>query len=111
MDSDHIHQVAINPNSNAIKYMGDGGTVSVRTNSAKDECFLEVKDTGSGIKEANIPNLFDRFYSVNTERSEVRRSTGLGLAISKTIILAHGGDILVRSKLGEGSCFTVRLPA
>lgn len=111
IDSERIHQVAINLISNAIKYTGEGGTVSVRTYSAKNECFLEVKDTGSGIKEADIPNLFDRFYRVNAERSEDRRSTGLGLAISKAIILAHGGDILVRSKLGVGSCFTVRLPA
>lgn len=111
VDPDRIHQVAINLISNAIKYTGEGGTVCVKTYSAKDECFLEIRDTGSGIKEADIPNLFDRFYRVNSERSEDRRSTGLGLAISKAIILAHGGDILVSSELGKGSCFTVRLPA
>ncbi|MGJ8652087.1 MAG: sensor histidine kinase [Opitutaceae bacterium] len=111
VDPDRIHQVAINLISNAIKYTGEGGVVSVKTYSVKNECFLEVKDTGSGIKEADIQNLFDRFYRVNTERSEDRRSTGLGLAISKAIILAHGGDILVSSELGKGSCFTVRLPA
>lgn len=111
IDSDRVHQVAINLISNAIKYTGEGGKVTVRTYSAKNECFLEVKDTGPGIEESAIPHLFDRFYRVNNERSEDRRSTGLGLAISKAIILAHGGDILVNSKLGQGSCFTVRLPA
>ncbi|MGB0415222.1 MAG: ATP-binding protein [Coraliomargarita sp.] len=65
---------------------------------------------GPGIEAKHLPHLFDRFYRSSSERSDERRSTGLGLAITKAIIDAHRGQIIVESELGQGSCFTVRIP-
>jgi len=71
-----------------------------------------VKDTGIGIAGADLPFIFDRFWRVDRARTRVERGgVGLGLAISQWIAQAHGGSILVASRLGRGSTFTVSLPA
>ncbi len=94
---------------NAIKYNKEDGKIKIRLNvKAKDAC-IEVEDTGIGIPEKDLPYIFERFYRV--DKSEDRsEGTGLGLAICKYVAEAHGGNISVQSKYGEGSTFTVRLP-
>ena len=78
------------------------------------QAAVEVADTGEGIDDSDLPNIWTRFY--RAERSRARRDdtsdgVGLGLAITKGIVELHGGNIDVRSKIGEGTSFTVRLPA
>jgi signal transduction histidine kinase len=71
---------------------------------------VRVSDTGVGIPEEDLPNLFDRFYRVNKDRSRATGGSGLGLAISKQIVELHGGRLSVRSQVNVGSTFDVRLP-
>lgn len=110
IDPSRIHQVAINLISNAIKYTQPGGIVKVWTRRNHGECQFGVQDNGPGIHGKELPHLFDRFYKVEKERSNEKRSTGLGLAITKAIVEAHGGQITVESRLGEGSSFIVSIP-
>ena len=72
--------------------------------------FIRVADTGEGIPAQHLDRLFERFYRVDRARSRNLGGTGLGLAIVKHLARAHGGDVSVTSRLGEGSEFTVRLP-
>jgi len=71
---------------------------------------FEVKDSGIGIPEESIEHLFERFYRVDKARSRSTGGTGLGLSITDKLVSLHGGSIEVKSRLGEGSTFTVRLP-
>jgi signal transduction histidine kinase len=71
---------------------------------------VEVRDTGVGIPEEELGQLFERFYRVNKDRSRATGGSGLGLAISKQIVEMHGGDISVESEVGVGSAFVVRIP-
>lgn len=108
-DRDKIKQVLLNLLSNAIKYNRPNGKVTVRGGRNEKEWFFSVTDTGLGIPEDSIPNLFTKFYRVRgTENYAI--GTGLGLSICKQIIHSHGGRIDVKSKLGEGTTFTVSIP-
>jgi signal transduction histidine kinase len=69
-----------------------------------------VRDTGVGIPEEELSQLFERFYRVDKDRSRATGGSGLGLAISKQIVEMHGGDISVESEVGVGSIFRVRIP-
>ncbi|HQP10348.1 MAG TPA: ATP-binding protein, partial [Candidatus Omnitrophota bacterium] len=71
---------------------------------------VDVTDTGIGIPEEDLPRLFERFYRVDKARSRELGGTGLGLSIVKHIVLAHGGQVSVRSQLGRGSTFSFTLP-
>ena len=71
---------------------------------------VEVRDTGVGIPQEELAQLFERFYRVDKDRSRATGGSGLGLAISKQIVEMHGGDIFVESEVGVGSTFRVRIP-
>lgn len=105
-----LHQVWLNLLTNAIRYNRLGGTITIQTKDRKDSVDIIFKDTGIGIDEANIPQLFDRFYKVDMARTRTKSSTGLGLSIVKKIIELHGGIIMTDSELGTGSVFTITLP-
>ena len=107
---EQISQVVINLVSNAIRYNSAGGLVIVKITSDPEFANLSVHDTGQGIATEDIPHLFERFYRADKARSGNNGGAGLGLAITAAIIKAHGGTIDVRSELGAGSIFTVRLP-
>jgi two-component system phosphate regulon sensor histidine kinase PhoR len=95
--------------SNAIKYNRPNGKVTLSGNWSEREWYFAVTDTGLGIPEDSIPNLFTKFYRVRgTENYAI--GTGLGLSICKQIVHGHGGRIDVKSKLGEGTTFTVFIP-
>ena len=104
-----LEQAATNLIENAIKYT-DNGSVTVIVSICGEEALLSVKDTGIGIPEEAQEHLFERFYRVDKARSRGTGGTGLGLAIAERVITLHGGHIEVKSKLGEGSTFTVHLP-
>lgn len=109
-DSDRIRQVVINLISNAIYYNKPGGWVRVTTHSSANEALLKVEDNGIGIAPEDLTNVFKRFYRADKARSRANSNSGLGLAICKAIVDAHGGQITVTSKLGEGTTFTLHLP-
>ena len=108
-DSMRLEQIIVNLVENAIKYT-DEGSVDVSVSDEGEWAVFTVKDTGIGIPEESIDHLFERFYRVDKARSRSTGGTGLGLSITEKLINLHGGSIEVRSKLGEGSTFTVQLP-
>lgn len=97
--------------SNAIKYNRPGGMVSISAQQENDRVVLEVADTGIGIPEEFFPHLFEEFFRVKSKETQGIPGTGLGLVISKRIATQLGGSIELSSKLGDGTTFTVRLPA
>lgn len=103
-----LFRLLFNLGENAIKYTPEGGTVTLTLEPRGTEAYLSVRDTGAGIAAEEQPHIFDRFYRADPARS--RGGTGLGLALARSIVLAHGGQISVESRIGQGSCFTVRLP-
>ena len=108
-DSRRLEQMLTNLVDNAIKFNREGGRVSVtHENGLRDRILVE--DTGEGIPAQHLPRIFERFYRVDRARSRDLGGTGLGLAIVKHLARAHGGDVAVESKLGEGSTFSIELP-
>lgn len=110
-DTDRLKQLLLNLGSNSIKYTPPGGKLSLRLSLVDSTACIEVKDTGIGIPAEDLPYIFDRFYRVDKARSREQGGTGLGLSIAKWIARAHGGQISVTSKVGEGTTFTLMLPA
>jgi two-component system, OmpR family, phosphate regulon sensor histidine kinase PhoR len=108
-DHDRLKQVFINLISNAILYTPPKGFVKVSLFNHEKSVKIHVKDSGVGIKQEEIPRIFERFYRVDRARSRDSGGTGLGLAIVKHLVEAHHGNISVRSTLGEGSEFIIEL--
>ncbi|OPY68294.1 MAG: Alkaline phosphatase synthesis sensor protein PhoR [Syntrophorhabdaceae bacterium PtaU1.Bin034] len=111
VDPFKIEQLLINLLDNAVKYTEQGEIIEVRADVEGRSLVLRVRDTGIGIPREDIPRIFERFYVVDKSRSRKSGGTGLGLSIVKHIVLLHGGTIEVDSAQGEGTMFTVRLPA
>jgi PAS domain S-box-containing protein len=105
-----IEQVVTNLLDNAIKYQPSGGTVRVRLESREKEVALTVADEGIGIAAEDLPRLFTSFVRAGTATSQQIGGVGVGLFITDQIVRRHGGAIDVRSVVGEGTTFTVRLP-
>ncbi|OGF20743.1 hypothetical protein A2316_02525 [Candidatus Falkowbacteria bacterium RIFOXYB2_FULL_38_15] len=111
VDEDKILKLLLNLISNAIKYGNEGGWIKILAFSRGSERIVSISDNGIGIPEKDIPFIFERFYRVDKVRTrEQIGGSGLGLAICKSIIDAHGGEIEVKSKLGIGSEFIIKLP-
>ena len=104
---DKFYQLALNLIENAIKYSNDNGNVKIHLTLENGFFIFEVTDNGIGIPKKDIPRIFERFYRVDKSRST--RGTGLGLAIVKHIIKLFNGDISVKSSVGIGSTFTVKI--
>jgi two-component system, OmpR family, sensor histidine kinase ResE len=110
MDPDRIEQVLTNLIDNAVRHTPEDGTVTVSLTEGKGGFLINVKDTGSGIPEEDLPFVFERFYKADKARTRGKSGTGLGLAIAKNIVEAHRGHIQVHSKLDQGTTFTFFLP-
>jgi two-component system phosphate regulon sensor histidine kinase PhoR len=108
-DPHRLVQMLTNLVDNAIKFNREGGEVSITLETnGRDEII--VSDTGEGIPSHHLDRLFERFYRVDRARSRELGGTGLGLAIVKHLARSHGGEVTVRSQLGEGTEFTIELP-
>jgi two-component system phosphate regulon sensor histidine kinase PhoR len=98
--------------SNAVRYTPTGGIIAVEWRTLADGGLeVAVRDTGPGIAAEHLPRLTERFYRVDGSRSRDTGGTGLGLAIVKHVAQRHGGELLIESVAGQGSCFTLVLPA
>lgn len=109
-DKERIERVIINIISNAIKYTKKNGKIDIRAVSVENDIKIHVRDNGTGIPEADLGRLFERFYRVEKSRTSDTGGTGLGLAIAKEIVEAHGGTINIKSKLNIGTIVTIVLP-
>ena len=110
IDSQQVTRVLLNLVQNAIRHTPADGSVTIGARAAGKSIVLEVRDTGEGIPAEDLPRVFDRFYRGDPARTR-EAGAGLGLALARGIVEAHGGNIRVASVPGDGSCFTVTLPA
>ena len=111
-DAARLEQVFLNLLENALKYGNRPGlTVDLYVERAGPNLHVQVTDNGPGIPREDQEHIFERFYRVHKDRSRETGGTGLGLSIVKNVVQAHGGTVSVRSIPGEGSTFTVALPA
>jgi signal transduction histidine kinase len=106
-DRNALHDIFINLLSNAFKFTGNGGHVSIAASPEDQSVLLKIEDTGIGIPKDKLPLIFDEFYQVEGGR---HGGTGLGLAIAKRLVEEHGGHIWVESQLGKGSTFYLTFP-
>ena len=108
-NKESIQTIVANLASNATKYTGEHGEVSVSCSVEGGELQIVVKDNGLGIESQFHERIFERFYRVDVGRSRAQGGTGLGLALVKHLVLANNGSIQLDSELGKGSTFTIRL--
>ena len=111
IDTDKVDKIIYNLLSNAAKYTGEHGhiTLDVRTNKTYDSITIRVIDNGIGIPPEKMKNLFQRFYDGDYRRQKTI-GTGLGLALTRELVFLHGGTIQVESELNHGTTFTIKLP-
>ena len=109
-DPIHITNVVYNLLDNAVKYCTTKPFISITTKNERNYLVIEIKDNGIGIRKEDLKMIFDKFYRVSTGNIHDIKGFGLGLFYVKLIINEHSGSIDVKSKLGEGSAFTIKLP-
>jgi len=111
IDSKRLYQAFRNIIDNAVKYGSNNDlNITIEMDRQDDFIGINIEDNGPGIPKGKLPNIFNRFYRIDNERTKDLMSTGLGLAIAKELVQAHGGSITVASIEKEGTCFTIRLP-
>jgi signal transduction histidine kinase len=111
VDPDLIQQVIYNLVENAVKFINTGGTLSFRfEHSFTGTCIIGIKNTGEGLKNDEISQVFDRFYKTDSSRGKDTTGLGLGLAISRKIVHLHHGHIVVKSVYGEYTEFQIQIP-
>ena len=111
MDVKLIVQVLINILDNAMKYTPPGSDIEIGWKQEGKFIYISVADNGPGIPDQAKPHIFDMFYSASNQIADSRRSMGLGLALCKSIVNAHGGEIVVSDHKPHGSIFTFSVPA
>ena len=109
-DRDMLGQVWTNLLHNAVKFIPTGGKIRMELHKEPDSAFFTIVDNGIGISEEDQGRVFDRFYKADISRTAAVKGSGLGLSIVKKIVEMHGGSVGLKSRPGEGSEFTVRLP-
>jgi signal transduction histidine kinase len=107
-DSERLLQAFLNLLDNAIKHSTPNSRIFITAYKQDKQAVVTIRDQGQGIKDSDLPRIFEQFYT--GDRSRQGRGVGLGLAIAKRIIEAHGGSITANSKFGEGATFTIYLP-
>ncbi|MDR1564373.1 MAG: HAMP domain-containing histidine kinase [Oscillospiraceae bacterium] len=109
-DEDLLSQIWINLLHNAIKFTPEGGGINISLSTGEKEVIVTISDTGFGIAPEDQMHIFERFYKADKARDRSLGGNGLGLALCKRIAELHGGNITVKSQIGGGSAFSVRLP-
>lgn len=109
-DEDRLRRLTAILLDNAVKYSDEGGTITLRLQTAQDKAVLTVHNTGAQIPAEQLSHIFERFYRVDSSRTRAQGGYGLGLSIAQSIVEAHHGKIGVQSG-SQGTAFTVALPA
>jgi signal transduction histidine kinase len=109
-DSPKVQQILLNLASNAVKYTPSGGRVSITCQVVGDQVVVSVLDTGPGIPEDKLDDIFEPFVQLGRSLTTSHEGVGLGLAISRGLARAMGGDLKVSSNVGQGSTFSLILP-
>ncbi len=108
---DALDKIVVNLLSNAIKYTANGGSITIETKrTANNELFIQIVDTGIGIPEDQLKNVFEKYNRVINKGSEQITGAGIGLALIKELIISHNGSVSLTSELESGTCVTVLLP-
>ena len=110
IDTDLMQQVIYNLVENAVKFVDNGGTLTFRFDKNEEWYEIGIKNTGEGLRDSEIPQVFDRFYKTDSSRGKDTTGLGLGLAISRKIVHLHKGHIVVKSVYGEYTEFIIQLP-
>ena len=111
-DAARLRQVIVNLVTNAIKHAGPEAEVTITIRHNLDRVVVDIADDGVGMEQKDAEHIFERFYRADASRNRASGGgSGLGLAITKSLIEAHGGTVAVATKPGEGSTFTISLPA
>lgn len=110
VDREKIERVFLNILGNAVKFTPQGGRITIQVSRRKEEIQWDVTDTGIGMEPKDLQHIFEEFYRSEHAIRQNIKGTGLGLSLVKRIIEAHNGKIWVKSKLGQGSTFSVSLP-
>jgi cell cycle sensor histidine kinase DivJ len=109
-DQRSLKQILINLLSNAIKFTNSGGLVTVRVHADATSAYIDVEDNGIGVSAEDLPRLGNPFFQARGSYDRRHDGTGLGLSIVRGLVELHAGDMSLRSRLGEGTCVTIRLP-
>ena len=109
-DRDKLEKIVLNLVFNALKFTPAGGRVELRAEKRGEDFVLTVADTGMGISEKNLPNVFDRFWQADGSSKRKYQGVGIGLALVKELVEIQGGKVTIQSQEGKGTTFTVTLP-
>jgi signal transduction histidine kinase len=109
-DSDTLITAVLNLLDNAHKYSTDRKRITLRVYAYDESVYFSVGDNGIGLSPADCRRVLQRYYRVDSEATRGIGGAGLGLSITKNVAEAHGGELSVKSELGKGSCFTIRVP-
>jgi two-component system phosphate regulon sensor histidine kinase PhoR len=109
-DKSQLGRVLTNLLGNAIKFTPEKGKISISVKESKDFLQVDVRDSGIGIAEENLANIFEEFYRVENTINQNVKGTGLGLSLVRRIVQAHKGKIWVKSQAGKGATFSFTLP-
>ena len=109
-DRQKFDQIFNNLIENACRYTQEGSSILIKESRDDQDWIYEISDDGPGISEEHLPRIFERFYRVAPDRSRESGGTGLGLSIVKHAVSVHGGMIEVKSKIGSGTTFIIRIP-
>lgn len=110
LDRDKMEKIVLNLQFNALKFTPVGGRVELRADKEGEELVLRVADTGIGIPEKDLPNVFGRFFQVDSSARRKYQGVGIGLALVKELVELHDGNVSVHSVEGKGTTFTARMP-
>ncbi|MBN1412691.1 MAG: substrate-binding domain-containing protein [Spirochaetales bacterium] len=110
IDTDLFEKAIFNLFTNALKFTDKGGSITVELKADRNSFFVTVQDTGIGMPEDKLDEIFERFTQLDSSPSRKYKGTGIGLAFTREILELHGGSIAVKSKPGAGSSFTMSLP-
>lgn len=109
-DADLMQQVIYNIVENAVKFVNEGGTLSFSFEKKNNICIVGIRNTGEGLQDSEIRQVFDRFYKTDSSRGKDTTGLGLGLSISRKIVHLHNGHIVVKSVYGEYTEFQIQIP-
>ncbi|ACA54151.1 PAS domain S-box protein [Clostridium botulinum] len=111
VDTDKIERIILNLLSNSIKFTNPGGNIFVNVKDSGENVYIHVKDTGVGIPSDKLESIFERFFQVDKTLKKNKEGTGIGLHLVKSFVEMHKGTVTIKSELGKGTEFIIKLPA